>query len=56
MFLVTCSLMFEVFNLFNRVQRERHFEEDFASLNFGRWNGDVVLPQFQMQLGARFTF
>ncbi len=50
------QLMFEVFNLLNRVQKERFFEETFESPNFGGWDGSVTLPQLQMQLGVRFTF
>ncbi len=48
--------IFEVFNVFNRVQRQRHFEEVFESPNFGEWDGSVALPQRQIQLGVRFTF
>ena len=50
--------MFEFFNLFNRVNRGREFENTFESSNFGQWNGvlEPGLNQFQTQLGVRFSF
>jgi outer membrane receptor protein involved in Fe transport len=48
--------MLEVFNLFNRVQKGRNFENTFESPNFGRWTGGVDLNQLQIQLGVRFSF
>jgi hypothetical protein len=52
------QLMFEAFNLFNRLNKGRQLEDTFESPNFGEWTGttEAGLNQFQAQLGVRFTF
>jgi len=50
------QVMFEGFNLFNRVNKGRNFEPTFESSNFGGWQGELWTDQFQAQLGIRFTF
>jgi hypothetical protein len=47
---------FEVFNLFNRVNKGRNFETTFESPNFGDWNRGLETNQLQIQLGVRFQF
>jgi len=48
---------FETFNLFNRVNKGRNFEQTFESAAFGQWNqGGLETNQLQMQLGVRFQF
>jgi hypothetical protein len=48
---------FETFNLFNRVNKGRNFEQTFESAAFGEWNqGGLETNQLQMQLGVRFQF
>jgi hypothetical protein len=50
------QLAFEVFNMFNRVNKGRNFEQTFESPNFGGWNQGLETNQLQMQLGVRFQF
>ncbi|MCI0410869.1 MAG: hypothetical protein L0191_20295, partial [Acidobacteria bacterium] len=52
------QVSFEAFNLFNRVNRGRNFEQNFESANFGGWTGALTqgAEQFQAQLGVRFSF
>jgi hypothetical protein len=47
----------EFFNLFNRVNKGRNFENTFDSTSFGQWDeAGLITNQFQMQIGARFNF
>jgi len=51
------QVMFETFNLFNRVNKGRNFIRTFESTNFGEWDeGGLEINQFQIQLGVRFQF
>lgn len=50
------QVVFETFNLFNRVNKGRNFEQTFESSNFGGWTQGLETNQLQMQLGIRFAF
>ena len=51
------QVMFETFNLFNRVNKGRNYIDKFESPNFGQWDeGGLEINQLQMQLGIRFQF
>jgi hypothetical protein len=50
------QLMFEMFNLFNTVNRGEAFINTFESPSFGEPDGRIVTNQFQTQLGIRFSF
>jgi hypothetical protein len=50
------QVFFETFNLFNRVNKGRNFENTFESPNFGDWNQGLETNQLQMQLGVRYQF
>lgn len=50
------QVAFETFNLFNRVNKGRNFEQTFESPNFGDWTQGLETNQLQIQLGVRFQF
>jgi hypothetical protein len=50
------QVMFEAFNLFNRVNWGNNIENTYESANFGQPTGELKIDQFQVQLGLRFTF
>ena len=51
------QLFAEFFNLFNRVNKGRNFDDRFESTSFGQWDqAGLFTNQFQMQLGVRFNF
>lgn len=51
------QVMFETFNLFNRVNKGRNYIDKFESSNVGQWDeGGLEINQLQMQLGIRFQF
>jgi hypothetical protein len=50
------QVAFETFNLFNRVNKGRNFEQTFESPNFGQWTQGLETNQLQIQLGVRFQF
>ncbi|HSF20220.1 MAG TPA: carboxypeptidase regulatory-like domain-containing protein [Vicinamibacteria bacterium] len=51
------QVMFETFNLFNRVNKGRNFIDTFESPSFGQWDeGGLETNQLQLQLGIRFQF
>jgi hypothetical protein len=50
------EVMFEGFNLLNRVNRGPNFYRILESANFGDWTGQLWTNQFQAQLGVRFSF
>jgi hypothetical protein len=50
------QLIFEAFNLFNRVNWGSNFTETAESPNFGKPTGELWTNQLQIQLGVRFNF
>jgi hypothetical protein len=50
------QLMFESFNLFNRVNWGRNFTRYAESPNFGKPTGELWTNQLQIQLGVRLNF
>ena len=50
------QVAFETFNLFNRVNKGRNFEQVSESPNFGDWTQGLETNQLQIQLGVRFQF
>ena len=50
------QLMFEMFNLFNTVNRGGAYIDTFESPSFGEPDGSIATNQFQIQLGVRFRF
>lgn len=50
------QVLFEAFNLFDRVNYGSNLETVFESASFGRPTGELQIDQFQAQLGVRFSF
>jgi hypothetical protein len=50
------QVMFEAFNLFNRVNWGNKLQQIFESPSFGDPTGELNIDQLQIQLGVRFTF
>ncbi|MGH9334465.1 MAG: TonB-dependent receptor domain-containing protein, partial [Vicinamibacteria bacterium] len=50
------QVMFETYNLFNRVNEGTNHEQTFESANFGGWTQGLETNQLQIQLGVRFEF
>ncbi|MGH9323251.1 MAG: hypothetical protein ACRD3V_25635 [Vicinamibacteria bacterium] len=50
------EVLFEAFNLLNRVNRGLNFTEAYESPNFGLWNQNLETNQLQMQVGVRLQF
>ncbi len=50
------QVMFEAFNLFNRVNWGNKLNQIAESASFGQPTGELNIDQLQIQLGVRFTF
>ncbi len=50
------QVMFEAFNLFDRVNWGNRLNQIFESASFGEPTGELNIDQLQIQLGVRFTF